>query len=233
MTSVAVIVPVLDDLEELDRLLRSLQTLRPGPAEVIVVDGSTSRSAQTITAAHGARYLSTQAGRGHQLHQGACLAQSAVLWFLHADAEIAGDAITQIDAAVAHGAVGGWFHFAFRGPTALRKLLLAALINARCRFGGLPYGDQGLFVHSVAYKAVGGFPAWPLFEEVPLVRALRRHGRFSGLSTSIGVSPRRWERDGWWRRTLLNRALALGHALGVSPQRLASWYRGAITSRDR
>jgi hypothetical protein len=41
----------------------------------------------------------------------------------------------------------------------------------------------------------------------------------------MGVSPRRWERDGWIRRSLMNRLLALGFALGVAPDRLARMYR--------
>jgi hypothetical protein len=65
-----------------------------------------------------------------------------------------------------------------------------------------------------------------LFEEVPLVRALRRAGRFARVGATIGVSPRRWERDGWVRRTLENRVLALGYLAGISPRRLARRYRG-------
>ena len=57
--------------------------------------------------------------------------------------------------------------------------------------------------------------------------ALRRQGRLRALDTPIGVSPRRWERDGWIRRTVENRLLALGFALGVNPARLARRYRSA------
>jgi hypothetical protein len=44
------------------------------------------------------------------------------------------------------------------------------------------------------------------------------------MPADIGVSPRRWERDGWIRRTVGNRLLALGHALGIPPHRLARRY---------
>jgi hypothetical protein len=77
-----------------------------------------------------------------------------------------------------------------------------------------------------AYEQAGGFADAPLFEEVPLVRALRRAGRFDSVDAAIGVSPRRWERDGWVRRTLENRLLALAYMAGISPHRLARRYRG-------
>ncbi len=75
----------------------------------------------------------------------------------------------------------------------------------------------------------------PLFEEVSLVRELRSAGRFDAVDATLGVSPRRWERDGWLRRTLNNRILALGYALGVPAEQLARRYhatRGADLRRD-
>jgi hypothetical protein len=102
--------------------------------------------------------------------------------------------------------------------------LLARLINYRARYG-IPYGDQGLFVARTAYDAVGGFADTPLFEEVPLVRKLRKRGSFAQVAASIGVSPRRWERDGWLQRSIGNRLLALAYTLGVPPRRLARRYR--------
>ena len=75
-----------------------------------------------------------------------------------------------------------------------------------------------------AYEACGGFAHEPLFEEVRLVKRLRDRGTFVTLDEPLGVSPRRWERDGWLRRSAANRLLALGHALGISAARLAARY---------
>ena len=90
---------------------------------------------------------------------------------------------------------------------------------------GTPYGDQGLFVRTEAYFAAGGFAAEPLFEEVNLTRNLRKTGRFKPLSATIDVATRRWDRDGWLRRTLRNRMLAIRYMLGASPAKLALLYR--------
>ena len=74
------------------------------------------------------------------------------------------------------------------------------------------------------YLECGGFPHQPLFEEVALVRKLRFRGQFQALATPLGVSPRRWERDGWIRRCLSNRRLALAYARGLTAPRLAARY---------
>ena len=222
--SVSVVIPVLGDTPALERLIAQLRALSPPPDEVIVVDGARSEECRVLCECTAVTYAASRAGRGSQLHHGATRAAGDVLWFLHADADLPGDAIAAIREAISAGAVGGHFRFRFAGAPALRKRLLAALINLRAHLG-VPYGDQGLFAARAAYAGAGGFPDVPLFEEVPLVRGLRRRGRFAALDIALGVSPRRWERDGWLRRTVENRLLAAAYMAGVSPQRLARRYR--------
>lgn len=222
---VSVVIPVLGDLEALGRLLPALRA-EPSPVdEILVVDGAGSAECRHLVEQHGGVYLSTRAGRGHQLHAGALRARGDCLWFLHADATPPPGGAEQIRRQ-ADDCLGGFFRFRFTGRPTWYKRLLAWGTNWRARIG-VPYGDQGIFVRRAAYAAAGGFADLPLFEEVGLVRALRRQGRLRALDTPIGVSPRRWERDGWIRRTVENRLLALGFALGVNPARLARRYRPA------
>lgn len=220
----SVVIPVLGDTPALGRLLIQLHAQRPAPAEVLVVDGGANPECRTLCERAAAAYAATRPGRGHQLHHGAAHTSGDVLWFLHADAVIPPDATTAILAALRDHAVGGYFRFRFGGSPAWHKTALAALINLRTRVG-VPYGDQGLFATRRAYDAAGGFPDLPLFEEVALIKRLRRAGRFVRLAPAITVCPRRWERDGWLRRTLENRALALAFMAGTSPSRLARRYR--------
>ena len=123
------------------------------------------------------------------------------------------------------GAVGGWFRFKFENERCWQARLLAFLINLRARIG-VPYGDQGLFMRREAYMQAGGFPPRALFEEPPLVKRLRKTGRFAPVAATLGVSPRRWKRDGWFRRSLKNRLLALAYILRRSPDKLAREYFG-------
>lgn len=225
--SLSAIIPVLGDTPAMEGLIRQLTAMPEGPEEILVVDGGNDLDCRASCARLGVRYLTTAAGRGLQLDTGARAATGGTLWFLHADASPPTDAARAVRDALNQGQVGGWFRFRFDGVNHWLARGLAALINFRCRFG-TPYGDQGLFMTADAYRRTGGFPNEPLFEEVPLVRALRRLGTFRSLPLSIGVSPRRWERDGWLRRTLWNRQLAIAYMLGVPPARLARRYRAPV-----
>lgn len=222
--TVSVIIPVIADNEALMRLLNRLHNLESPPDEIVIVDGGASSSCRSLARRFSCVYVSARRGRGHQLHAGALRASGDILWFLHADAVPPDNALALIRAQHTANSTGGYFGFRFTGTDAWHKSALARLINLRARFG-TPYGDQGLFATRAAYDAAGGFADVPLFEEVALVRALRRQGSFACMPAEIGVSPRRWERDGWIRRTLGNRLLAVGYALGIPPHRLARRYQ--------
>lgn len=221
---VSVVIPVIGDNEMLARLLARLRGLPVPPDEIVIVDGGSSAGCRSLARRFRCVYVGTRAGRGHQLHAGALRASGDVLWFLHADAEPPEDGVTLIRARHLSGAAGGFFTFRFAGEATWYKRVLARMINWRTRFG-TPYGDQGLFASRATYDAVGGFADTPLFEEVPLVRALRRRGTFTRVAAHIGVSPRRWERDGWLWRSAGNRLLALAYMAGVPPRRLARRYQ--------
>jgi rSAM/selenodomain-associated transferase 2 len=223
---IAVVIPVLNDAAELDTLLARLAVLRP--EQVIVVSGSADAAVAATCRRHACEHLQTLPSRGAQLDAGARRARSAVLWFVHADAQLPDDALALIAAAIRNGAESGCFRFAFQGPPTWYKSALARLVALRVRCGGMVYGDQGIFALRDVYAEVGGFAAAPLFEEVRLVRRLRARGTFRVLDRAIGVATRRWERDGWLKRSLENRWLALRFALGGRPETLAARYRAPL-----
>ncbi|NND55107.1 MAG: DUF2064 domain-containing protein [Gammaproteobacteria bacterium] len=221
---ISVVVPAYRDTTALKTLLPHVGAMLSEHDEIIVVDGDNDGVCRDLCNDMSARYLTADSCRGQQLDTGARAATGDVFWFLHADSEPDADSVEHIRKAVANGAAGGYFRFRFLGPPAWYKSALEGLINWRSRVG-VPYGDQGLFVVRHQYEAAGGFAHEPLFEEVGLVNALRNAAPFPQLDVEIGVSPRRWERDGWLRRTLHNRLLAIGHRLGIQPSSLARRYR--------
>ena len=221
---ISVIVPVLDDSTRLRALLDLIARWSPRPREMIVVSAEAETRLPAFCEDRDCRYLGSEPCRGTQQDLGARAAKGHILWFLHADATPCSSSLGEIGRAVTGGAEGGHFKFRFSGSPMLRKKAIEWLIDLRVRFGGIPYGDQGIFVRRDVYLKCGGFPHQPLFEEVALVRRLRSRGRFRALATPLGVSPRRWERDGWMRRCLNNRRLALAYEGGQTAHRLASRY---------
>lgn len=227
---IAVVIPVLGDEPELARLLRLLRPQQP--EEIVVVSGRADANAAAFCREHACTYLETAANRGAQLDAGARAATAPVLWFLHADAAPPADALGAIDAALRSGAESGCFRFAFQGPTTWYKRLLASLVSLRVRCGGMVYGDQGLFARRDVYLECDGFAPQPLFEEARLVGRLRARGTFVVLPQALRVATRRWERDGWWRRTLHNRWLAFRFMLGARPEALAASYGRLLGSKQ-
>jgi uncharacterized protein len=65
------------------------------------------------------------------------------------------------------------------------------------------------------------------------VRRLRRAGKLYHSPQPVLTSARRWERDGWWRRSAKNVMLQALFFAGVAPERLANWYSGAPRSRTQ
>ena len=226
---VSVVIPVLGDTAELDTLLAQLEMQRP--AEVIVVSGAPDPAVTAVCVRHACDLIEAPVNRGVQLHAGAQRAKEDIVWFVHADADLPADALRLILAAVRGGAESGCFRFAFQGPVTWYKQALAWLVALRVRCGGMVYGDQGIFAKRSIYFDAGGFAESPLFEEVALVRRLRARGTFRVLPRALGVATRRWERDGWLRRTLHNRWLALRFALGSPPEILAARYRPRLLSK--
>lgn len=233
-SAISVIIPCWRDEQALTQLLSSLvplfQTTEVN-GEIIVVDGASSEACRLLCARHGASWLPTAPCRGTQLRLGASHARYTVLWFLHADAQLHGNPLPSMLTAIADGAVGGYFKFRFAGRTGWQGALLERLITLRTHFG-VPYGDQGLFVTAEAYQRCGQHNPWPLFEEVELVKCLRRNGRFVRMNDGVRVDTRRWQRDGWWRRSLRNRLLALQFACGVPVGRLAERYSAPRSDRS-
>lgn len=228
---VSIIVPVLHDTDALARLLPTLDAGHD--IEIIVVNGGPSDSGFEVLAAErpDIRWLSSPAGRGCQMNAGARSASGRWLLFLHADTRLAAQWLDELQRADADPAfVGGSFRFRL-DSAAYSARLIERGVAWRVRWLDLAYGDQALFVRREVFQALGGYREWPLMEDVEFVRRLRRAGLLYHSSLAAVTSARRWERDGWWRRSARNVALQALYFLGASPAWLARRYQRTEPTR--
>ncbi len=224
MKTLSIIIPVYKDLPALKRVVGLINCWDEKPDEIIVVEPQDNSECELFCKQHGILHFGCeQKGRGAQLAFGAQQAKSDIYWFLHADSIPASNSIPQIKNAIESGARGGCFLFSFAGNDSIKANIFERIINFRMRIG-VPYGDQGLFVTDSAYKNTSGFKPYPLFEEVEMVKQLKKTGNFRALKATIGVDCRKWQREGWYSRSITNRLLAIGYMLGVSPDYLARIY---------
>jgi hypothetical protein len=100
---------------------------------------------------------------------------------------------------------------------------------------GLCYGDSAIFVRRNAYFKAGGFKSFPIFEDLDLLRELRKMGNFVHLPSTVVTSARRFERRSFAVTFTRWAALQCLYWLGVSPKRLGRLYgeHGARGDDDR
>jgi rSAM/selenodomain-associated transferase 2 len=197
--ALSVVVPTLDEGGTLPGLLGTLAASLTAPYEVVVADGGSGDDTVAVAAAAGARVVTAPRGRGRQLAAGVAAARAPLLCALHADVRPTPRALALLDA-IAHASAAGRppadalaFRLAIDAP-GLPFRLIEWGANLRSRWLRLPYGDQGLVVTRDVYDRAGGYPAWPLMEDVALVRALGRVAHVRLLPAAVIVSSRRGRR---------------------------------------
>ena len=226
---VSVIIPVLRDAgplaELLEVLLPSTKVEVSGVVEIIVANGDAGDHAlEPVRRAWPAvQWVDAPRGRGRQMNAGSECALGQWLLFLHADARPAEGWLHDIRRAADDGAVGGCYRLQIDSPRWQARLIERG-VRCRVRWLGVAYGDQGLFIRRDLFEAIGGYRETPVMEDADLVRRMRRHGRLRYSPIGVLVSARRWERDGWIRRTVGNLWILLRYLARRSPDRLAVAY---------
>ena len=218
--AISIIVPALNEAHSIGP---TLDAVLGAGAEVIVVDGGSADATAEIARGRGARVITSGRGRGLQMHAGACAARGQVLWFVHADTRPGGDAAGRIAEALGDpSVVAGNFTVLFDGDFRAARFL--TWLYPRLRRLGLCYGDSAIFARRDAYRRVGGFRAFPVFEDLDLMSRLRKVGRVAHLPAAVTTSSRRFEGRSFaltFARWSLLQAL---YWLGVRPHTLGRLY---------
>lgn len=176
--------------------------------EVVIADGGSSDRTKRIADASGATLIESPPGRGHQLIAGAAATRGNWLLFLHADTLL--DAGWEREAAQfiertelgRRSSSAAAFRFTLDDLGAMPRIVEAG-VALRCAILKLPYGDQGLLMHRDLYRAIGGFRAMPLMEDVDIIRRLGRR-RVAILRSRAITSAVRYRRDGYAMRIARN-----------------------------
>ena len=217
---VSVIVPALNEAGPIASTLQAVQALS-GPKELIVVDGG-SADATKARAAPFATVLDAPQGRAAQMNRGAQNARGDVLWFLHADTHPPPHALQTIRETLRPpDAESGIFRLSFDDDAPLLRLYSWC---TRWPWIRLAFGDRGLFTTRAAFEAVGGFPEWPIFEDLELADRLHRRGTFHFLPQAVTTSARRFRANGLLRQQLRNLYLWSHYVAGTDPERIAHRY---------
>jgi len=222
---ISIIVPILNEAEQLPALIDHLRGWHDRGCEVILVDGGSTDGSPLLVGGAPFRLLQACAGRALQMNVGAEAASGDVLIFLHADTLLPADADTLIRKALAAD-THAWGRFDVRISGRARALaLVAAMMNLRSRLTGIATGDQAMFVSRRTFFALGGFPDQALMEDVEQSKRLRRISRPACIRSRAVTSGRRWEARGIWRTIVLMWRLRWSYWRGMDADCLAERYR--------
>lgn len=217
----SVVVPTLNEQEHIRSCIRSVYRSEPD-VELIVVDGGSRDHTPDIAAREGVVVLQARPGRGNQLNVGAASAHGEILLFLHADSRLSADAFHVLRSSFVQAAVHvGTCRLRFDDPHPLLRLyeMCARLESVLSTFG-----DQCIVVRRSFFRMLGGFPDWPLFEDVAFLQAARVRTRIHKFPTRVVTSARRFQANGIVRQQLRNARLLAGYLSGASIERLAASY---------
>ncbi|HEV7503760.1 MAG TPA: TIGR04283 family arsenosugar biosynthesis glycosyltransferase [Thermoanaerobaculia bacterium] len=223
----AIVVPTLN---EEDTLRRNLPAALAVADEVVVSDGGSADATVEVARSLGARVVTGPPGRGVQLNRGAAAAiasntaKADILLFLHADTTLPPGGAEAVRAAVDRGAPGGAFFLRFDADRPMQRLG-SWLVNRRTRWLRVPLGDQAQWATRETFETLGGFPDWPLLEDVDFMGRLRQLPGFTIVEEPVTTGARRFLELGSVRTVTINWLIWLLFWGGISPHRLARLYR--------
>ena len=223
MSSLAIVIPVLDEAPRIGDLLREMQPLRQAGVELVVADGGSRDGTPQIATVFADAVIDAPRGRGPQMNAGARASHSDVLLFLHADTVLPPNALDAVMTAIDAGAHWGRFDVRIDGRHPLLRVV-ERMMNWRSRLSGIATGDQAIFVRRELFERVGGFPDLPLMEDIRLSALLKRVAAPACLAEKVATSARRWEQHGVLRTILLMWWLRAAFFCGTDPARLARQY---------
>lgn len=222
----SVVIPTLNEEENLEEILFSLALQEDVDMEIIVADGGSEDSTCRIARESNLRLslIRGEAGRARQLNAGGRAAAGEYVLFLHADSRFkdrtalrtAVDALGKRSAADSGRLFAGHFVLSFRGHQLNRRFGYSYLESkARLDRKGCSHGDQGILMPGKLFRSCGGFDEnCQLLAETRLADRLRSNGQWLLLPAEITTSARRFEKEGLKERQILNAVIMILGAVG-------------------
>lgn len=221
----SIIIPVLNEAEQIQSCLFSLLALRK-ECEIIIVDGGSTDNtiaiAEQLIDKTVDKIISAEKGRAIQMNAGAKEAEGDMLVFLHADTLLPRKAFSFINSEVNQW---GRFDIQLKGKSALLKLI-SVCMNWRSRLTGIATGDQVIFISTRLFDRVGGYPAISLMEDITISRSLKKIMPPVCLREKVICSGRRWENNGMFKTIFSMWNIRLRYFFGENTESLSRRYYG-------
>ena len=204
MSKISIIIPTINEANNLPLLLSDLSSIQK-EGEIIIVDCGSEDKTIDIANIYGAKvFITKERNRGLQLDIGAKNSKGEWLIFLHADTRLTYDWVKKINSFL-NGNKNIIYYFEFKiNHKKIIYRVLEILVNFRSKFFKQPYGDQGLIIHRTIYFKNNGFRNIPLMEDVDFLMRLNQKKDLKQLNFPIFISSRKWERTNIFLQAIKN-----------------------------
>jgi rSAM/selenodomain-associated transferase 2 len=224
---ISIIIPTWNEEANIREQINYLQHLAHQPLleEILVIDaGSRDQTVAIAKTAGASVHLSPKKGRASQMNFGADLAKGAILYFVHADVQPPQSCLKDIQESIINKKCIGCFAYNFKSDSRLLRMNAFFTQFDWMTNGG---GDQTLFVLKERFEELNGFDEQlPIMEDFDFVwRAKKKKYGIHLVKNRALVSARKYEQNSYLKVQLVNAFTFLAFRWGVSPQKLANWYR--------
>ena len=204
MSKISIIIPTINEANNLPLLLSDLSTIHK-EGEIIIVDCGSEDKTTDIANIYGAKvYISKERNRGLQLDMGAKNSKGDWLIFLHADTRLTHDWFRKTNSFLEENKnIIYYFKFKINDKKIIYRVL-EIIVNFRSKYLKQPYGDQGLIIHRTTYFKNNGFRKIPLMEDIDFLRRLNKKNYLKQLSLPIFISSRKWEKTNIFLQAIKN-----------------------------
>ena len=199
----AIVIPALNEEENIELLLVQIHALRPQPSEVVVAVGDSTDNSAKVAEKYGAKVVRGKRGRSRQMNAGvhALSTHPKNVLFLHADTIPFPDILNVVDETMrdAKAIVGGFIslittdkktYWAMSYHNVFKSDFYTAILYPKRYVLGLKllFGDQGIFCRLNDFEAVDGYDeTLPIMEDADLCVRLQKYGCSKKKSTTSCV----------------------------------------------
>lgn len=222
-----IIIPTLNEAHRLPYLLDFLcEHKENDKLHIIVVDANQSNDfTEAICLDYDISYLKSSATcRSIQMNEGAKLARSQMLMFLHADVMPPQDFYDAIEETIKAGSEAGFFSYKFDSQKTILRLNAYFTKYNNLFTGG---GDQCLFIKRDRFNKLGGFDQhYSIMEDFEFFERMKKHEvQYQIIKSPALVSARKYDEHSYLKVNLTNLITFARYKMGGNPADLKKTYR--------
>jgi len=231
MNRISVIIPMLNEAENIGRLLQHLidNTQYKNKLEIIVVDGgSTDKSVEIVEKLNqkNIKLINSAKGRAKQMNIGAKAVTGTILYFLHADSFPPKHFDYFILNTIQKGNNAGCFRLKFDSN---HWWLHLAGWFTQFNFKACRGGDQSLFITKDLFNKIGGYDeSYIIYEDNIFISKLYKLKQFTVINKPIITSARLYKKHGVFKLQFYFWMIYLKKWFGASASDLFEYYKRKI-----